>query len=78
METAPTPIRALTWRCRARAAPCAAVRSDASPSIFTPRSCPAMNIMPVTIELMRAGGTMGDVVERLKLLWGTYRERPVF
>jgi 2-hydroxyisobutanoyl-CoA mutase large subunit len=36
------------------------------------------NILPVTIELVRAGATMGDIVERLKTLWGTYRERPVF
>ncbi|MEP6655745.1 MAG: methylmalonyl-CoA mutase family protein [Betaproteobacteria bacterium] len=36
------------------------------------------NIMPVTIELVNAGATMGDIVERLKGLWGTYRERPVF
>ena len=36
------------------------------------------NIMPVTIDLVRAGATMGDIVERLKKLWGTYRERPVF
>jgi len=36
------------------------------------------NIMPVTIELVRAGASMGDIVERLKKLWGTYRENPVF
>jgi 2-hydroxyisobutanoyl-CoA mutase large subunit len=36
------------------------------------------NIMPVTIELVTAGATMGDIVERLKMLWGTYRENPVF
>ena len=36
------------------------------------------NIMPVTIELVRAGATMGDIVERLKRVWGTYRESPVF
>ena len=36
------------------------------------------NIMPITIDIVRAGGTMGDIVERLKTLWGTYRERPVF
>ena len=28
------------------------------------------NIMPVTIELVRAGATMGDIVERLKSVWG--------
>ena len=36
------------------------------------------NIMPVTIELVRAGASMGEIVERLKALWGTYREVPVF
>lgn len=36
------------------------------------------NIMPVTIELVRAGASMGDIVEKLKGLWGTYRETPVF
>src|SRR6476646_1030765 len=36
------------------------------------------NIMPITIELVDAGATMGDIVEKLKTLWGTYRENPVF
>jgi methylmalonyl-CoA mutase cobalamin-binding domain/chain len=36
------------------------------------------NMMPVTIELVRAGASMGEIVERLKTLWGTYRETPVF
>ncbi len=35
------------------------------------------NMMPITIELVRAGATMGDIVETLKGVWGTYRERPV-
>jgi methylmalonyl-CoA mutase N-terminal domain/subunit len=39
---------------------------------------PAQNIMPITIELVRAGATMGDIIERLKTVWGTYRETPVF
>jgi len=39
---------------------------------------PAQNIMPVTIDLVAAGATMGDIVEKLKGVWGTYRERPVF
>lgn len=39
---------------------------------------PSQNIMPVTIELVRAGATMGDIVEELKKIWGTYRETPVF
>lgn len=38
----------------------------------------SQNIMPVTIELVKAGATMGDIVEKLKGLWGTYRETPVF
>jgi methylmalonyl-CoA mutase N-terminal domain/subunit len=38
----------------------------------------AQNIMPVTIELVEAGASMGDIIERLKTLWGTYREVPVF
>ena len=36
------------------------------------------NIMPVTIELVKHGASMGDIIERLKTLWGTYRETPVF
>jgi methylmalonyl-CoA mutase cobalamin-binding domain/chain len=36
------------------------------------------NIMPVTVELVAAGATMGDIIEKLKGLWGTYRETPVF
>lgn len=36
------------------------------------------NVMPVTIDLVKAGATMGDIVEKLKGLWGTYRENPVF
>ena len=36
------------------------------------------NIMPPTIELVENGATMGDIVEKLKGLWGTYRETPVF
>ncbi len=39
---------------------------------------PTQNIMPVTIELVDAGASMGDIVEKLKTLWGTYREKPVF
>ena len=36
------------------------------------------NIMPITIELVREGATMGDLVEKLKSVWGVYRETPVF
>ena len=35
------------------------------------------NLMPVTIELVKAGASMGDIVETLRGLWGTYRETPV-
>jgi methylmalonyl-CoA mutase N-terminal domain/subunit len=38
----------------------------------------SQNILPVTIELVRAGATMGDIIETLKKAWGTYRETPVF
>jgi hypothetical protein len=27
---------------------------------------------------VKNGATMGDIVEKLKGLWGTYRENPVF
>jgi len=36
------------------------------------------NIMPATIEAVEAGATMGEIVDALKKLWGTYRENPVF
>jgi 2-hydroxyisobutanoyl-CoA mutase large subunit len=38
----------------------------------------AQNIMPVTIEAVESGATMGEIVDVLKKLWGTYRETPVF
>ncbi|MCL4760891.1 MAG: methylmalonyl-CoA mutase family protein [Burkholderiales bacterium] len=38
----------------------------------------SQNILPVTIELVEAGASMGDIVEKLKGPWGTYRERPIF
>ena len=38
----------------------------------------SQNIMPITIELVRAGATMGEIIESLKKIWGTYRENPVF
>lgn len=38
----------------------------------------SQNIMPITIDLVREGATMGDIVEKLKTLWGVYRETPVF
>ena len=39
---------------------------------------PATNIMPVTIELVKARATLGEIVARLRQVWGAYIERPVF
>ncbi|MCH7477693.1 MAG: methylmalonyl-CoA mutase, partial [SAR324 cluster bacterium] len=36
------------------------------------------NILPITIELVKAKASMGEIVEKLKYDWGTYREKPVF
>ena len=38
---------------------------------------PSANIMPATIAAVDARASMGEIVERLKGLWGTYRENPV-
>src|SRR3989441_1300040 len=39
---------------------------------------PSVNLMPVTIELVQARATLGEIVNRLRDVWGTYVERPVF
>jgi len=39
---------------------------------------PAVNLMPVTIELVEARATLGEIVARLRQLFGSYVERPVF
>ena len=39
---------------------------------------PAVNLMPVTIDLVRARATMGEIVSCLRQVWGTYVETPVF
>jgi methylmalonyl-CoA mutase N-terminal domain/subunit len=39
---------------------------------------PAVNLMPVTIELVRSRASMGEIVSRLRNLWGSYVEKPVF
>ncbi len=39
---------------------------------------PSRNIMPVTIDLVDARASMGEIVEALKGLWGSYLENPVF
>ena len=35
------------------------------------------SIMAITIELVKAKASMGEIVESLKGIWGTYRETPV-
>ncbi len=39
---------------------------------------PAANLMPVTIELVKARATMGEIVRRLRDVFGSYVETPVF
>ena len=35
------------------------------------------NIMPATIDAVKARASMGEIIAALQELWGTYRERPV-
>ncbi|MBI2206073.1 MAG: methylmalonyl-CoA mutase [Candidatus Rokubacteria bacterium] len=39
---------------------------------------PARNLMPATIELVKARATMGEITARLREVWGNYVERPMF
>jgi methylmalonyl-CoA mutase N-terminal domain/subunit len=39
---------------------------------------PSMNLMPVTIELVRARASMGEIVNCLRAVFGSYAEVPVF
>ena len=39
---------------------------------------PAVNLMPATIELVKARATLGEIVARLRGVFGSYVERPVF
>jgi methylmalonyl-CoA mutase N-terminal domain/subunit len=39
---------------------------------------PAVNLMPTTIELAKARATLGEIVARLRDVFGRYVERPVF
>jgi methylmalonyl-CoA mutase N-terminal domain/subunit len=39
---------------------------------------PGANLMPVTIEAVKARATMGEIVARLRGLFGAYVEKPVF
>jgi methylmalonyl-CoA mutase N-terminal domain/subunit len=39
---------------------------------------PSANLMPVTVELVKARATLGEIVARLRGVFGAYVERPVF
>jgi len=39
---------------------------------------PAVNLLPVTIELVKARATLGEIVARLRGVFGSYVETPVF
>jgi len=39
---------------------------------------PAANLMPLTIEAVKARATLGEIVARLRAVFGTYVEKPVF
>jgi methylmalonyl-CoA mutase N-terminal domain/subunit len=39
---------------------------------------PAANLLPVTVELVEARATLGEIVQRLRDVFGTYVETPVF
>jgi methylmalonyl-CoA mutase N-terminal domain/subunit len=39
---------------------------------------PATNLLPVTVELVKARATLGEIVQRLRDVFGTYVETPVF
>jgi methylmalonyl-CoA mutase N-terminal domain/subunit len=39
---------------------------------------PAANLMEPTIEAVEARASMGEIVSRLRKVWGAYVERPVF
>ena len=38
---------------------------------------PSVNLITLTIDLVKARASMGEIVEKLKGVWGTYREQPV-
>ncbi|MEK7385883.1 MAG: methylmalonyl-CoA mutase family protein, partial [candidate division NC10 bacterium] len=39
---------------------------------------PGVNLMPVTLELVKARASLGEIVGRLRQVWGRYVETPVF
>jgi methylmalonyl-CoA mutase N-terminal domain/subunit len=36
------------------------------------------NLLPVTVELVKARASMGEIVQRLRAVYGSYVETPVF
>jgi methylmalonyl-CoA mutase N-terminal domain/subunit len=36
------------------------------------------NLLPVTLDLVKAGASMGEIVQRLRTVYGSYVEEPVF
>ena len=45
--------------------------------LVTQAGDPSVNLIPLTIDLVKARASMGEIVEKLKGVWGTYREQPV-
>jgi methylmalonyl-CoA mutase cobalamin-binding domain/chain len=39
---------------------------------------PTKNLLPVTLELVKAKASMGEIVQRLRLVFGSYVETPMF
>jgi methylmalonyl-CoA mutase N-terminal domain/subunit len=39
---------------------------------------PSVNLLPATIELVKARASMGEIVQRLRAVYGSYVETPVF
>jgi methylmalonyl-CoA mutase N-terminal domain/subunit len=39
---------------------------------------PSCNLIPVTIELVKASASLGEIVQRLRTVFGAYVEAPVF
>ena len=39
---------------------------------------PSVNLMPITVELVRARASIGEIVSRLRSVFGAYVEQPVF
>ncbi len=39
---------------------------------------PSVNLMPITIELVKARASLGEIVARLRAVFGAYVEKPVF